>query len=89
MHIVYMVALAVTSTLALVGIFSRQYGDNLFQRIGLSIIGFASCVDLILLLDFDNSCCQAVNVKTLFIIGAAIYGIGTYIKVHRYKGATS
>ena len=84
MHILYIMALVITAFLSTGAIFSRQFGDNTFQRIGLSVIAFASCVDLILLLDLDTSCCQATNVKTIFIVGSAIYALGTYIKVHKH-----
>ena len=39
--------------------------------------------------DVDNSCCQATNVKTLFIIGAAIYSLGTYLKVYKHGSVPS
>ena len=84
MQILYIMALVITAFLSTGAIFSRQFGDNTFQRIGLSAIAFASTVDLIMLLDVDNSCCQATNVKTIFIIGAAIYSLGTYLKVYKH-----
>ena len=84
MQILYIMALVITAFLSTGAIFSRQFGDNTLQRIGLSAIAFASTVDLIILLDVGNSCCQATNVKTLFIIGAAIYALWAYIKVHKH-----
>ncbi len=89
MQILYIMALVITAFLSTGAIFSRQFGDNTFQRIGLSAIAFASTVDLIMLLDVDNSCCQATNVKTLFIIGAAIYSLGTYLKVYKHGSVPS
>ena len=84
MQILYIMALVITAFLSTGAIFSRQFGDNTFQRIGLSAIAFASTVDLVMVSDVDNSCCQATNVKTIFIIGAAIYSLGTYLKVYKH-----
>lgn len=83
MHTLYIVALLVTLVLATFGIFSRHYGDNLVQRIGMSVIGFTSVINLVLVFDENMLCCGASNSKALFIIGTAIYAVGTYVKVHR------
>jgi len=87
MQTVYLVALAVSASLALLGVFNRHFDDNLFQRLGLAVIGFAACSDIYLAIA-DVSCCEASNGKSLFVIGFSVYGIGTLVKVVRHMDRT-
>ena len=83
MEIVYLVALALSALLAMAGIFNRQFDDNFMQRIGLAILGIAACFDLTYAY-LSTPCCEAANGKSLFVIGFAVYGMGTFVKVHRH-----
>lgn len=84
MQTVYLVALAVSASLALLGVFNRHFDDNFLQRCGLAVIGFAACSDIYLAI-VDVSCCEASNGKYLFVIGFATYGVGTAMKVLKHR----
>jgi len=84
MEFVYSLSLVFAAMLACLAIFSDRFGDNFLQRIGLSLIGFASCVDLYLMY-LTADCCTRHNPRSLFIIGFAVYGAGTLMKVYRHN----
>jgi hypothetical protein len=84
MQTVYLVALAVSASLAVLGVFNRHFDDNFLQRCGLAVIGFAACSDLYLAIA-DVSCCEASNGKDLFVIGFSVYGLGTLLKVAKHR----
>lgn len=84
MQTVYLVALAVSASLAVLGVFNRHFDDNFLQRCGLAVIGFAACSDLYLAIS-GMSCCEASNGKDLFVIGFSVYGVGTMLKVAKHR----
>ena len=84
MEVLYVLALIFVVMLSILAIFSNRFDDNILQRIGLSVIGFSSCADLYLMY-LASECCTHHNSRSLFIVGFAIYGIGTLMKVYRHN----
>ena len=84
MDSIYLVCLALITVFAIAGILSRYFDDNLPQRIGLSLIGFSTFIEI-----WQNlnvlACYQMESVRQLSVFGFVIYGIGTFIKVYRYR----
>lgn len=84
MDAVYSFAIAISAALSIMAILSNQFHDNTAQRIGLSVIGFASCIALWSEF-FGDDCCQIQNSRHIFVIGFALYAIGTLMKVRRHR----
>lgn len=84
MDTVYMICLGCIAVFSITGILSRYFDDNLCQRIGLSLIGFASTIEI--WMSFSSMLCyQLENIRQIFVVGAVVYAIGTAKKVYQYR----
>lgn len=85
MDSIYLLALIITASLTFAGVLGRCLDDNLFQRVGLSLIGLASCVRLWDFLQEGNS--FALDpISVTFILGVAVYGASTMYKLIVHRG---
>ena len=84
MNIVYTVSLIIGTILSFAAIFGHYFDDNIMQRLGLSLVGFAACVELYLIC-MQLSCCHLDNARQLFVIGFVVFGIGTSAKVYKHR----
>lgn len=87
MQTIYIAAVFISAILAIVGVLHAQFDDNVIQRLGLSMVGFAACVELWLMFK-ESDCCALANSRNLFVIGCAIYGMGTALKVIKHRDRT-
>lgn len=79
----YLLPLVVVAILAVLGIFHRYYDDNLFQRIGLSVVALGA------ILKIHNVITESRSPDHMFEVilwGAAICGLGVAAKCFYYKG---
>ena len=84
MDTLYLVCLFLVAGFSITGILAQCFDDNLLQRTGLSLIGFSAAVEVWQTMNV-MSCYQLENVRQLSDIGIVIYGIGTTVKVYRYR----
>lgn len=84
MDATYIAALSLTAALSFAGVLHCKFKDNTLQRIGLSMVGFGSCVELWLIFN-QMDCCKMQNARDVLVIGFATYGIGTLIKVIKHR----
>lgn len=84
MDAIYIVALLLTAALSFAAVFTCTFKDNTMQRIGLSMVGFGSCIELWLTFN-DLDCCRMQNARDILVIGIATYGIGTLVKVLKHR----
>ena len=80
MELLYVIALVLSALLSTVAVLTHRFNDNFLQRIGLCVVAFASCSEMYLLYQAAE-CCKGHNAQSLFIIGFALYLIGTGLKV--------
>lgn len=77
----YLAVLALVVGLTLLGIFHPMFDDNLAQRVALALIAIGCCMDG---WTFWHGYSSA-NVRSVFLTGVALYGIGTALKAWRYR----
>jgi len=84
MDAVFIIALIITSALTFAGVLSNYLNDSLLQRIGLSLIGLASTVRLWDVIqeaqEFDLD-----PISVTFLVGVAVYGLSTMVKLIRRR----
>jgi hypothetical protein len=82
---IYLIALLVTASLTFAGVLGKCLNDNLLQRVGLSLIGLASCVRL---WDFlqEGFTFDLDPLSLMFIVGVAMYGLSTMYKLLEHRG---
>lgn len=82
---IYLLALIITASLTFAGVLGKCLDDNLLQRVGLSLIGLASCVRL---WDYIQEGTQfdMDPISVTFICGVAIYGLSTMHKLIKSRG---
>lgn len=75
------IALIVVAVLATLAVLHPDFSDNLSQRVGLSMGAAGAALRLLALFaghDGDNA-------NTLLLCGIAVYGIGTFFNVIRFR----
>lgn len=75
------IALIVVATLSTLAVLHPDFSDNLAQRVGLSIGAAGAALRLLAL----SACHDGYNANTLLLCGVALYAIGTFFNVIRFR----
>ncbi|MDQ0084596.1 hypothetical protein J2W35_004965 [Variovorax boronicumulans] len=81
MELIYTVSAVVLLALSIMGTFSKNFDDNLLQRIAMALIAFGSSAFLFCHWDGIST----YNPRALLMAGCALYGIGSAVKTWRYS----
>lgn len=75
--------LFVTTSICTLGIFSHYYQDNLFERIGMALIGLCCSLQLVALVQRGVE--PSIDEKLMYL-GVFFFAVGRlWTRVHRYK----
>lgn len=82
MEHLYISCVVLLSLLAVAGVLCPWFEDTLTQRMALALVALGGASEFICYLD---GLCAKPNARALFVLGLALYGIGTLIKTLRYR----
>lgn len=85
MDILYPAALVLIAALALLGVLCPAFRDNTLQRIGLALVCLGAVAEL--WLSWPQAPGVPQRARELLAYGVALYGLGTLIKILKFRRA--